>query len=228
MIQLFNVSKQFPGSVSALSEVSFQVEKGEFVFIAGPSGAGKTTLLRLLFCEEKPSIGQILVDNTNLSRMPRRQIPLYRRQLGVIFQDFRLIRYKTVADNVALPLEILGVDRELRRRKTLIALKEVGLAHKIGSYPPSLSGGEQQRVAIARAIIGNPKIILADEPTGNLDAALAGEIMKLLEQFNVRGTTVLVATHDDEMIARLGRRVIQLERGALRERRGDASLVLPA
>jgi cell division transport system ATP-binding protein len=224
MIQLFQVSKKYAGGTVALHELSFQVEKGEFVFIAGPSGAGKTTLLRLLFCEEPPSAGQILVDNCNLGRLPRRQVPAYRRTLGVIFQDFRLIRYKTVADNVALPLEIRGIEREAVRRRALIALKEVGLAHKMESYPPTLSGGEQQRVAIARAIIGDPKIILADEPTGNLDSALSGEIMKLLEQFNLRGTTVLVATHDDGLLRGTGRRVIQLERGAMHEGKGDAPL----
>lgn len=223
MIQLFHVSKTYPGEIVALDDITLQIEKGAFVFIGGPSGAGKSTLLRLLFCEEPSSSGQILVEGTHLGELTRPQIALYRRTLGIVFQDFRLIRYQTVGENVALPLHVLGLPLEVQRRRALVALKEVGLAHKINAFPPALSGGEQQRVAIARAIVNDPHILIADEPTGNLDADLAAEVMKLFVNFHLRGTTVLLATHNEEMIRSLRRRVVRLQRGKIMEGGGHGS-----
>ncbi len=222
MIQMFHVTKRYtPSDAPALVDVNLHVKRGEFVFVTGPSGAGKTTLLRLLFCEEQPTEGQILVDNINLSRIRPSAIPYFRRNIGVIFQDFRLLSRRTLAENVGLPLEVAGLPRSVVRKRTMMALKEVGLAHKLGAYPPTLSGGEQQRAAIARAIIADPKIILADEPTGNLDPLLTREIVKLLMDINLKGTTVVVATHDESVLSFAKKRVIRLERGRVEEDGGD-------
>jgi cell division transport system ATP-binding protein len=215
MIQAFHVTKQYDRESSALTDVTLQIERGEFCFLTGPSGAGKTTFLKLVFREELPSQGQILVGGRNITAIPARQIPELRRSIGVVFQDFKLLKRKTILENVAFVLRILGAPAKEQKRRAFAALKSVGLHHKMHAYPLQLSGGEQQRVAIARALINEPILLLADEPTGNLDPDMAQEIMSLFQEVNSRGTTVLVATHDREMIQRLGKRVIALDRGRL-------------
>jgi cell division transport system ATP-binding protein len=217
MIELFGVSKTYAGEAPALAGVSLSVRKGEFVFLTGASGAGKTTLLRLLFAAERPTEGQILVNGRNLARLGPGQIRVLRREIGVVFQDFKLLPTRTVFDNVALPLEVAGLPSKEIRRKVSYVLRAVGLSHRLFAFPPALSGGEQQRVAIARAVIADPVVLLADEPTGNLDPDLALDIMALLFDIHARGTTVVVATHDRTLIERFHHRVITLERGALRE-----------
>jgi cell division transport system ATP-binding protein len=215
MIQAFHVTKQYDRESSALTDVTLQIERGEFCFLTGPSGAGKTTFLKLVFREELPSQGQILVGGRNITAIPARHIPELRRSIGVVFQDFKLLKRKTILENVAFVLRILGVPAREQKRRAFAALKSVGLHHKMHAYPLQLSGGEQQRVAIARALINEPILLLADEPTGNLDPDMAQEIMSLFQEVNSRGTTVLVATHDREMIQRMGKRVISLDRGRL-------------
>jgi cell division transport system ATP-binding protein len=213
MIQAFHVYKQYDRESSALSDVTLHVEKGEFCFLTGASGAGKTTFLKLVFREELPTQGQILVGGRNITAIPDGQIPELRRSIGVVFQDFKLLKRKTVLENVAFVLRILAVPAREQKRRAFGALKAVGLHHKMHAYPMQLSGGEQQRVAIARALINEPMLLLADEPTGNLDPDMAQEIMALFQDVNARGTTVLVATHDREMIQRMGKRVITLDHG---------------
>jgi cell division transport system ATP-binding protein len=215
MIQAFHVYKQYDRESSALTDITLSVEKGEFCLLTGPSGAGKTTFLKLVFREELPTQGQIIVGGRNITAIPERQIPSLRRSIGVVFQDFKLLKRKTVLENVAFVLRMLGMPAKEQKRRAFAALKAVGLHHKMHAYPLQLSGGEQQRVAIARALINEPMLLLADEPTGNLDPEMAMEIMALFQQVNARGTTVLVATHDREMIQRLGKRVVALERGRL-------------
>lgn len=225
MIQAFHVTKVYDaGDRPALRDVSFSIEKGEFVFLTGPSGAGKTTLLRLMFGAERPTRGQLFVNHRNVATLNRRALPQLRREVGVVFQDFKLISTQTVAENVAYTLHVVGVpEREIRRRVTRV-LAAVGLVHRAFSLPAKLSGGEQQRVAIARALVNDPVVLLADEPTGNLDADLTREIMELLEEANARGTTVLVATHDRMLISRYGKRVLTLHQGLLDERRAQLRL----
>ena len=218
MIQLFRVSKDYGRFRHALIDVSCNIERGEFVFLTGPSGAGKSTFLKLLFREESPSAGQILVNGRNIGVLPPSQIPYFRRGVGVVFQDFKLIARKTVFENVAFVQNVLGLPRAEQKRRAYHVLKRVGLHHQMNAYPEELSGGEQQRVAIARAIVNEPTLLLADEPTGNLDPALSEEIMRLFAEINIRGTTVLVATHDIELIRRMGKRVLTLDHGHLRER----------
>jgi cell division transport system ATP-binding protein len=213
MIQAFHVYKQYDRESSALTDITLEIAKGEFCFLTGPSGAGKTTFLKLVFREELPSQGQILVGGRNVTAIPESQIPELRRSIGVVFQDFKLLKRKTIIENVAFVLRILGVPPREQKRRAFAALKAVGLHHKMHAYPLQLSGGEQQRVAIARALINEPMLLLADEPTGNLDPEMAQEIMRLFLEVNARGTTVVVATHDREMIQRMGKRVISLERG---------------
>jgi cell division transport system ATP-binding protein len=213
MIQAFHVYKQYDRESMALSDVTLSVAKGEFCFLTGPSGAGKTTFLKLVFREELPSQGQILVGGRNVTAIPRGQIPELRRAIGVVFQDFKLLKRKTILENVAFVLRILGVPAREQKRRAFAALKAVGLHHKMHAFPLQLSGGEQQRVAIARALMNEPMLLLADEPTGNLDPEMAQEIMRLFLEVNARGTTVLVATHDRDMIQRMGKRVIALDRG---------------
>jgi cell division transport system ATP-binding protein len=215
MIQAFHVYKQYDRESSALTDITLSVDKGEFCLLTGPSGAGKTTFLKLVFREELPTQGQIIVGGRNITAIPERQIPSLRRSIGVVFQDFKLLKRKTVLENVAFVLRMLGMPAKEQKRRAFASLKAVGLHHKMHAYPLQLSGGEQQRVAIARALINEPMLLLADEPTGNLDPEMAMEIMTLFQQVNARGTTVLVATHDREMIQRLGKRVIALERGRL-------------
>jgi len=215
LIQFFHVSKRFPGGQAALEEVTFDIARGQFVFLTGASGAGKTTLLRLIFREEVPSAGQIVVNGRNVASVPPGKIPYLRRTIGVVFQDFRLIARKTVFENVTYLPRVLGLDFKQQRQLAYQALRRVGLAHRLNAFPPQLSGGEQQRVAIARALINEPDILIADEPTGNLDPDLSREILRLFLEVNLRGTTVVLATHDRDTIQRVGRRVLTLDRGRL-------------
>ncbi len=213
MIQMYHVHMSYGPDSRALVDVTLRIAKAEFVFATGPSGAGKTSLLRLIMLAERCEAGQLLLFGQNVARLSARQIPLLRRRIGIVFQDFKLLPLRTVEENVAVGLEVQGKPRREIRRRTAEVLKLVGLEHKARACPPRLSGGEQQRVAIARALVNDPPILLADEPTGNLDAQLAAEIRGLLDGIHARGTTVVVATHDEEWVARTQRRVIRLERG---------------
>ena len=213
MIQFFGVSKVYPNNVSALDDVSLKVSKGEFVFLVGPSGAGKSTLIKMIFREEAPTQGDILVAGWNLGKIRHRDIPLLRRSIGVVFQDFRLLPDRTVFENVAFALRVVEAPRREIRRRTMTVLELVGLRERIKHLPPQLSGGEQQRVALARAIVNNPPIVLADEPTGNLDPETSMGIFRLLEEVNFRGTTVVVATHAKSMVDRMRKRVVAIEQG---------------
>jgi cell division transport system ATP-binding protein len=213
MIQLFHVFKEYPGEGAALSDVSLHVRKGEFVFLTGPSGAGKSTLLKLVFCAEPATGGQLLVFGKNVSKLRSSAVPYLRRNIGVVFQDFKLLPDRTVAENVAFPLEVRGLQARDVRRKVVAMLRSVGLDHKLQKFPLALSGGEQQRVAVARALVNDPALLLADEPTGNLDPERTLEVMDLLEGANARGTTVVVATHDRSLLARYKKRIIALETG---------------
>jgi cell division transport system ATP-binding protein len=201
----------------ALHDLSLTVAQGEFVFLTGPSGAGKSTLLRLLLMQERPSSGEVFVGGQNLATLRRREIQEYRRSIGFIFQDFKLIPTRTVIENVSFVPEVLGVSAAQQRRRAFQVLKWVGLQHRMSAYPSDLSGGEQQRVAIARALVNGPNLVLADEPTGNLDPDLSLEIMNLLREVNAGGTTVLVATHDRELIRLVGRRTVTLDQGRVVE-----------
>lgn len=214
MIQLFHVWKHY-AKRPALSDITLQIEKGEFVLLMGPSGAGKTTLLKLLFCAERADDGQILIQGKNVARIKPSGVPYLRRTMGFVFQDFRLLQKKTVFDNVALPLLVQGLSAFDIRRKASEALKAVGLEHKKESRPAMLSAGEQQRACIARAIVNSPLILLADEPTGNMDPDLAAEIMDLFKTINARGTTLLIATHNRQVVEQVNRRVVTLAEGKL-------------
>lgn len=215
MIETQSLSKTYGRGMYALQNLDLKVEKGEFAFLTGPSGAGKSTLLRLLLLQERPSEGQVIVGGRNLSDLDRDEVQAYRRTVGFVFQDFKLIPTKTVFENVSFVLRVLGQPVEQQRRRTYQVLKWVGLQHRLQALPEELSGGEQQRVAIARALVNEPHLVLADEPTGNLDPDLSLEIMNLFREMNASGTTVLVATHDRELIRHVGRRVIHLESGHL-------------
>jgi cell division transport system ATP-binding protein len=219
MIQFFHVYKTYARDVEALVDINLQIQKGEFVFLAGPSGAGKTTLLRLIFRDELPTSGQILVNGRNVVKLPGRALPHLRRNIGVIFQDFKLLRDRTIFDNLALVYRVLGIPSSTGKRKVANALKLVGLSHKAQMVPYRLSGGEQQRVAVARALMSDPLLLLADEPTGDLDAELAADVMRLLSDIHAKGTTIIVATHDMQMIQEFGRRSIVLKAGRIVEDR---------
>ena len=212
MIQLFHVSKIF-GPTVALKDIDLRIRTGEFVFVTGPSGAGKTTLLRLIFGAEPPTEGQILINGINLSRISGTKLHLLRRKIGFVFQDFKLLSRRTVFQNVALALEVTGERGSVVRKKTHHMLRAVALAPKEEAYPIELSGGEQQRVAIARAMINDPLILLADEPTGNLDPEITREIMVLFRSINLRGTTVVIATHNRELLRNTDQRIILLHKG---------------
>jgi cell division transport system ATP-binding protein len=215
VILFLNVSKTYEGSRVALDRVSFEMGRGEFGFLTGPSGAGKTTLLRLIYREAFPDSGQVLISGRNVGALPSSKVPHLRRRVGVVFQDCRLIDRKTVFENVGYLPRLLGIGLRQRRRMAYHALRRVGLAHRMSSFPPELSRGEQQRVAIARALINEPEILLADEPTGNLDPELSREVFRLFRQVNATGTTVLAATHSPELVAEFGGRELMLERGRL-------------
>ena len=215
MIETQNLSKAYGGGFYALRNLTLTIEKGEFVFLTGASGAGKTTLFRLLLRQERPTEGDVVVAGRNLARLAPAEVQAYRRTVGFVFQDFKLIPTKTVFDNVSFALRVLGIPIDQQRRRTYQVMKWVGLQHRLQAFPPELSGGEQQRIAIARALVNDPQLILADEPTGNLDPDLSIEIMKLFRDINLRGTTVLVATHNPELIRFIGKRSIHLEHGRL-------------
>ncbi len=213
MIRFEHVFKRYAGGHEALKDVSFELPAGEMAFLTGHSGAGKSTLLKLVALIERPTRGQVIVNHKNVTRYPRRRIPFLRREVGMVFQDYRLLNDRTVFDNVALPLVVAGCDHRETGRRVRAALDKVGLLDKERAYPLTLSGGEQQRVGIARAVVNRPPLLLADEPTGNLDAGLADEIMDLFVAFHRHGVTVLIATHDLRHIQRLDRPVISLSRG---------------
>ena len=212
MIELKHVFKRYHGGADVLADINFRIEDGEMVFLTGPSGAGKSTLLKLIALIERPTRGQITVNRHNLARLPRWRIPAFRREIGVVFQDNKLLNERTLFDNVALPLIVRGVGGDELRRRTQAALDKVGLLARARSYPLTLSGGEQQRVGIARAIINRPPLLIADEPTGNLDAAMSDEVIDLFRDFHEHGTTVLIATHEKRHIERLRKPVITLTR----------------
>lgn len=217
MIQIDNLTKRFPSGQEALKGLSLSVERGEMVFVTGHSGAGKSTLLRLIALIERPSSGQVIVDGQNTARVSRRKIPAYRQQIGMVFQDHRLLYDRPVFDNVALPLVIAGVGHREAARKVRAALDQVGLLNKERQSPETLSSGEQQRVGIARAIVTRPKLLIADEPTGNLDPDLSLEVMRIFRRFNEVGVTLLIASHDLALIDQLGCRRIALENGSLQQ-----------
>ena len=217
MIKLEHVSKSYTAGIPALNDVSLDIEEGEFVFIVGDSGSGKSTLIKLLLKELEPTEGTITINNKKLNKIKRRQIPKFRRNIGVVFQDFRLLKDRNIYDNVAFAQKVIGESNRSIKKNVPSMLSMVGLAAKYRSYPRQLSGGEQQRVAIARALINEPKILLADEPTGNLDNHNAWEIMKLLEEINSRGTTVVVVTHNLEIVKAMNKRVISMKKGVVVE-----------
>src|SRR5512142_1480977 len=212
MIQLHRVTKQYEG-IPALREVSFNVGKGEFVFVTGPSGAGKTTLLKILFCAEHADEGQIIIQGLNTFRVKASSIPYLRRNMGFVFQDYKLLPQKTIFENIALALKVVGAPYGEIEQRAFAVLKKVGMQDKRHLTPPKLSGGEQQKVAVARALVNEPQVLLADEPTGNLDHQSAQEVFRLFREINLKGTTVLVATHDWETVRKMQRRIITMERG---------------
>jgi cell division transport system ATP-binding protein len=217
LIETYHLSKFYSRGVYALRDLSLSIAKGEFIFLTGPSGAGKSTLLRLLLREDLPSEGELKVLGRDLKTLNPSQVQTFRRTVGFVFQDFRLIPRFSVFQNVAFVMRVLGLPVSTQQRKTFQVLKWVGLQHRMNAYPEELSGGEQQRVAIARALVNDPQLVLADEPTGNLDPDLSLEIMNLFREINARGTTVLVATHDRELIRRVGRRSVTLDHGHIVE-----------
>jgi len=214
MIQLYRVTKYYEG-VPALSDVSFDVEKGEFVFLTGPSGAGKSTLLKVIFCAEHADEGQIIIQGMNTFNLKSSTIPYLRRNMGFVFQDYKLLPHKTVFENITLALKVVGTPYGEIERRAFQVLKKVGMHDKRHLTPPKLSGGEQQKVAVARALVNEPQVLLADEPTGNLDLQSAQEVFRLFRDINMKGTTVLVATHDRDMVRKMRRRIISMERGRI-------------
>jgi cell division transport system ATP-binding protein len=215
MIEFYHVSKQYVKNQYALNDINLTIEKGEFIFLTGASGAGKSTLLKLAFKEELPSKGQILIDSFNINLIPEKKLFKLRRNIGIVFQDFKLLTRRTIYENIAIPLVIRGERKSVIDKRVHSALSLVGLTHRRNYIPEHVSGGEQQRVAIARAIVGNPKIIIADEPTGNLDTELSIEILKIFERINTNGITIIIATHDKNLIKMFPKRVIRLEKGRL-------------
>ncbi len=215
MIAMFHVTKAYGKDAPVLSDINLNVGKAEFVFLTGPSGAGKSTLLKLMFLAERPTRGQILIAGKNIARVHESSIAHLRRNIGVVFQDFKLLPNRTVVENVGFSLDVVGVPRDIVREKSLRMLRRVGLEHKAHVSPVKLSGGEQQRVSLCRALVNDPAILLADEPTGNLDPSLTFEIMNLLCDVNARGTTVIVATHDAGLIAKYQKRTLRIDRGVL-------------
>jgi cell division transport system ATP-binding protein len=214
MIDFSNVTKQYE-RMPALKDITFSVERGDMIFITGPSGAGKTTLLKIIYLATKADEGRVMIGDWDLRRLKESSIPILRRSIGIVFQDFRLLDNRTVFDNIAMTLRIQGINEFEIRERVMEMLKVVNLRHKAEAYPQTLSGGEQQRIVIARAIVGEPKILLADEPTGNLDSETAAGVTQLFKEINIKGTTVLVATHNKEMYKNSGRRVLKLKDGLL-------------
>ena len=217
LIRIKDLEKKYKTGVTAIYDFDLKVRKGDFVFVIGQSGSGKSTLIKLLYREEKPTNGSINIGGIEVAKLRNRKVYKLRRKLGIVFQDYKLLPKLTVYENVAFALEILGLPNEEIRKKTLKALEQVGLKNKSKNYPNELSGGEQQRVAIARAIVNEPKLLLCDEPTGNLDPETSWEIMQVLDEINKLGTTIIMATHDKEMVNRMKKRVIVIEAGRLKE-----------
>ncbi len=216
LIRIKNVEKKYKNGVTAIYDLSLAIEKGSFVFVIGGSGSGKSTLIKMLYREEKPTKGQIIVGGLNVAKLKNKKVYKLRRKLGIVFQDYRLLPKLTIYENVAFAMEVIGAKKDDIRRKTLKALEDVGLKNKVHNYPDQLSGGEQQRVAIARAIVNDPKLLLCDEPTGNLDPEKSMEIMKVLDDINKsRGTTIIMATHDKDIVNRMKKQVISLKDGHL-------------
>lgn len=215
MIEFLNVSKVYNNGTEALHNINLTVEKGEFVFIVGSSGAGKSTFLKLITCEEHPNEGQIIIDGQDISHIRKRKIPYVRRKMGLVFQDFRLIDHMTVYDNVAFAMRVVGASRKAIKKRVPYILSLVGLQHKAKHYPTEMSGGERQRVGLARALVNNPSMIIADEPTGNIDPALSFEIVDLLSEINRRGTTVLMVTHEHSLVKHFHKRIIQIHSGEI-------------
>lgn len=215
MIIIENATKIYENGAVAVKDVSIRIEKGEFVFVVGSSGSGKSTLMKMLLKEVEPTSGHIYIDNSDITAIPRKEVPFLRRKIGVVFQDFRLLQSKTVYENIAFAMQVVEASPKMIRRTVPAVLSMVGLAKKAKCYPNQLSGGEQQRVALARAIINKPPILLADEPTGNLDPETAWEIMNLLKDINLRGTTIVIATHAKEIVDAMQKRVITLKKGVL-------------
>lgn len=216
LIRIKNVEKKYKNGVTAIYDLSLDIEKGSFSFVIGGSGSGKSTLIKMLYREEKPTKGQIIVGGLDVAKLKDKKVYKLRRKLGIVFQDYRLLQKMTVYENVAFALEVIGAKKDEIRVKVLKALEDVGLKNKIHSYPDQLSGGEQQRVAIARAIVNDPKLLLCDEPTGNLDPDMSMEVMKVLEDINnTRGTTIIMATHDKDIVNRMKKQVITLKEGRL-------------
>ncbi len=215
MIALNNVSKKYPNGTVGLKPTSLSIEKGEFVFVTGNSGSGKSTLLKLMLKEVEPSHGKIIINNRDITKLKRKEVPHYRRDVGVVFQDFRLLPNKTVYENVAFAMQVVQADKKEIRRSVPVVLGLVGLAKKARCYPHELSGGEQQRTAIARAIVNNSPILIADEPTGNLDPATSWEIMSFLQDINMRGVTVIIATHERDIVNAMKKRVIEVSEGMI-------------
>lgn len=213
MIQLIRVSKSFGSHAPALMDISLSVGKGEWIYVTGPSGAGKSTLLHLLLSKEQPDAGQLMISGRNVGRLRPSAIPYLRRNIGMVFQDFKLLRNRTVEENVAIPLHVLGLEKEEVANRVFARLREVGLAHKAHHLPDTLAGGEQQRVAMARALVAEPQILLADEPTGNLDRVRSHDVMALFQAAHARGTTIIIATHDTELLHDYPHRTVRLERG---------------
>lgn len=215
LIRIANVQKTYKNGVVALYDFDLSIKKGEFVFVIGASGSGKSTLIKMLYREEKPDKGEIIIGGINVARLKNRKVYILRRKIGVVFQDFKLLPKLTVYENVAFALEVFAVDKKEIHRRVMQVLELVGLKNKVRQYPSQLSGGEQQRVVIARAIVNNPKLLICDEPTGNLDPDTSMEIMQVLEQINNMGTTIIMATHDREIVDRMKKRVIVIEEGKL-------------
>ena len=215
MIQMYHTTKIYDNGVKALDDVTVEFEKGEFVFLVGPTGSGKTTFLRLIFRDESPTEGQVIIDGRNIERLKSYKVPYLRRNIGVVFQDFKLLPHKTCFENVAFALRVMGITGPIIEQQVSKVLELVGLTHKKNMYPQELSGGEQQRVCIARALVNDPAIILSDEPTGNLDPTTSWEIMKVLLEINVRGTTIVLATHDKTIVDRMRKRVVALTDGRI-------------
>jgi cell division transport system ATP-binding protein len=220
MIQMYHVFKQYPPNIHALVDVTLFVEKGEFVFLTGHSGAGKSTLLRLITRAEVPSSGQILVAGRNVLALNQGKIPFFRRQIGIVFQDIKLIARKTIFENIAFILSVMGVPLQEQKKRVYQILKLVGLHHRMNALPHQLSGGEQQRVAIARALINHPPLLIADEPTGNLDEEMSWDVMTLFDKLNMKGTTVVMATHNRQIVEMMKKRVIHIEKGRVVEDSG--------
>lgn len=226
LVQFYNVSKIYPNGVKALDDISLKIDRGEFLFLMGASGAGKSTLIKMLFREEKPSRGQIFIASRSIVRMKRSEVPGLRRSMGIVFQDFKLLEGKTVSENVSFAMEVVGTNPRVIKNRVAEVINQVGLAGKENAFPGELSGGEQQRVGIARAIVNQPLVLIADEPTGNLDIDTSNEIMELLYSINRKGTTVIMATHARELVKSAHKRVIMLEKGRIVSDSSTRELVL--